>query len=193
MIKTTWRLFLLLTIITGCIYPHLITAIAQGCFGWQANGSIITDQGLAVGSKWIGQNFYNDAYFWGRPSATLAHPYNGLASGGSNLGPTNPVLLSTIKSRIAEYDFSHHPIPVDLITASASGLDPEISPEAAYYQIPRIAHARQLSESQIRALIESHTQSRTFNILGEPRVNVLNLNLALDTIRPLSPPNVNKP
>ncbi|MCX7119540.1 MAG: potassium-transporting ATPase subunit KdpC [Legionellales bacterium] len=183
MLTTTWRLFLLLTIITGYVYPLVITGLAQGVFPWKANGSILLEQGQAVGSKWIGQNFTSDDYFWGRPSVTSNGVYNGLASGGSNLGPSNPVLLDAMNARIAEHHWIQKPIPVDLVTASGSGLDPDISPEAAYYQMERVASARQLSVAQVQALILAHTRGRTLHLFGEPRVNVLQLNLALDALR----------
>ena len=183
MLTTTWRLFLLLTIMTGYVYPLVITGLAQGCFPWQANGSILMEQGQAVGSKWIGQNFTSDDYFWGRPSVTSNGVYNGLASGGSNHGPSNPALLDAMNVRISEHHWVQKPIPVDLVTASGSGLDPEISPEAAYYQMGRVATARQLPIAQVHALILAHTSGRTLHLFGESRVNVLQLNLALDALR----------
>jgi potassium-transporting ATPase KdpC subunit len=182
MITTTWRLFLLLTIMTGYVYPLVITGLAQIGFPWQANGSLLKIQDEVVGSKWIGQNFTYDTYFWGRPSATTKGGYNGLASGGSNLGPSNPALMETLYGRISAGHFIQMPIPVDLVTASGSGLDPEISPSAAYYQLARVATARKLPIEQVRTLILDHTSSRTLQFLGEPRVNVLQLNLALDAL-----------
>jgi K+-transporting ATPase ATPase C chain len=175
--RTNWRLFVLLTILTGYGYPLLMTGLAQLCFPWQANGSMLSRHGQIVGSRWIGQNFNSEAYFWSRPSE---YAYNGLASGGSNLGPANPKLISQIQARIAQRHFTTFPIPSDLVLASASGLDPEISPAAAYYQMARIAQARHISITQLQTLIQQQIASRTFGFLGEPRVNVLELNLALD-------------
>lgn len=179
MYTTTWRLFLLLTILTGYGYPLMITGLAQITFPWQANGSLLKIQEEVVGSKWIGQHFSNDAYFWGRPSSTN---YNGLASGGSNLGPSNPALIEALYQRISVGHFTQQPIPGDLVTASGSGLDPEVSPSAAYYQSERVAAARHLSVEQVHALILEYTSSRTMQLLGEPRVNILQLNLALDAL-----------
>ncbi len=185
-IKTAVILLILFSIITGLIYPMLVTAIAQILFSWQANGSLITQNGKTVGSVLIGQNFVDAKYFWGRPSATAPFPYNAEISSGSNLGPSNPDLLKSVKDRI---DNLHHAdpqnqnlIPIDLVTASASGLDPEISPLAAFYQVDRIAKTRNISPTIIEKLIQNSIQYRTFGILGEPRVNVLQLNLALDNM-----------
>jgi K+-transporting ATPase ATPase C chain len=177
-------LFAILTLLTGAIYPAVVTAFAQVLFPKQANGSLIrNDQGKAVGSELIGQAFSDPKYFWGRPSATSPHPYDAGASGGSNLGPTNPVLVDTVKARIetlraADPD-NRMPVPVDLVTASGSGLDPHISPAAAEYQIMRIAKARHIDANALRALVANHTEKRQWLIFGEPRVNVLRLNLAL--------------
>jgi K+-transporting ATPase ATPase C chain len=162
----------------------LITGIAQVFFPYQANGSLILKNNQLIGSKLIGQQFSDPKYFIGRPSATTPFPYNATASSGSNLGPNNPVLLQTVEKYIArlKQDDPQNKlsIPVDLVTASGSGLDPEISPFSAYYQAKRIARLRHLSEEQVNMLIQKHTKLRTFWILGEPRVNVLQLNLALN-------------
>jgi potassium-transporting ATPase KdpC subunit len=177
--------FLALTVLTGIVYPLVVTGVAQVVFPSQAGGSIVLRDGRAVGSTLIGQSFSDPKHFWSRPSATTPQPYNGLASGGSNLGPLNPALTDGIKARIdalrAADPTNKAPIPVDLVTASASGLDPDISLEAAYYQAPRVARARGLQLQAVRALVAAHAQGRWLGILGEPRVNVLDLNLALDT------------
>jgi K+-transporting ATPase ATPase C chain len=175
---------LLFTLITGGIYPALVTGLAQLLFPHQANGSLIVQDGKAVGSELIGQPFAEPAYFWGRPSATAPFPYSAAASSGSNLGPTNPALLEAIKGRIealkqADPD-NRAPIPVDLVTTSASGLDPHISPAAAFYQVSRVAKARGLLADQVQTLVTEHIEGRQWGVLGEPRVNVLKLNLALD-------------
>lgn len=177
-------LFGLLTLLTGVAYPALITVIAQVVFPDQANGSVLERDGKPVGSALIGQTFDDPSYFWGRPSATGPTGYNSAASSGSNLGPTNPALLDAIKGRVAAIRAAHPDqagaVPVDLVTASASGLDPHISPAAAEYQVSRVAKARGLTEEKVRQLITQHTEGRTFGVLGEPRVNVLRLNLALN-------------
>lgn len=179
-------LLLLLTAITGIAYPFAVTGIAQLVFPHQANGSLIERDGKPVGSALIGQSFTDPKYFWGRPSATTPQPYNGTASGGSNLGPTNPALADAVRQRTAALRAAdpdnHVPVPVDLVTASGSGLDPDISPAAALYQSNRVAHARGLPPDEVRALIDRYTQGRQFSVLGEPRVNVLELNLALDRL-----------
>jgi K+-transporting ATPase ATPase C chain len=173
-----------LTVLTGLIYPVAVTGIAQLLFPGQANGSLIMKDGKAVGSRLIGQPFDDPKYFWSRPSATSPFPDNAGSSGGSNLGPTNPDLQKAVQGRIdalraADAD-SHDPIPVDLVTASGSGLDPEISPAAALYQVHRVAKVRGLSEEKVRELVTQYTRGRQFGFLGEPGVNVLTLNLALD-------------
>jgi len=179
-------LLLLLTAITGIAYPFAVTGIAQLVFPHQANGSLILRDGKPVGSALIGQSFTDPKYFWGRPSATAPQPYNGTASAGSNLGPANPALRVAIKQRIAALRAAdpdnRAPVPVDLVMASGSGLDPDISPAAALYQSSRVAHARGLPPDGVRALIQRHTRGRQFGVLGEPRVNVLELNLALDRL-----------
>jgi potassium-transporting ATPase KdpC subunit len=174
-------LFVLLTVITGAAYPALVTLVAQLVFPSAANGSLIMKDGKAVGSELIGQPFDDPRYFWGRPSAT-SPAYNGASSTGSNLGPTNPAQFDAVKRRL-EAIRKEHPsgdVPVELVVASGSGLDPHISPKAAEFQIPRVAKARGMTESGVRRLIDGNTESRTFGVLGEPRVNVLNLNLGLD-------------
>lgn len=174
----------LMTAITGIAYPLAVTGLAQLLFPAQANGSLIEKDGKPVGSGLIGQSFTDPRYFWGRPSATTPQPNNGVSSSGSNLGPTNRALTDAARQRIdalrAADPGNTAPVPVDLVTASGSGLDPEISPAAAAYQVPRVARARGLSESQVRAMVAMATTGRQFGVLGEPRVNVLRLNLALD-------------
>jgi len=184
-------LFALLAIITGLVYPLVITGIAQAVFPRQANGSLIYRNGQPVGSALIGQPFDDPKYFWGRLSATSPFPYNAAASSGSNYGPLSSALTDAAQSRIdalkaADLSLAienNQPIPVDLVTASASGLDPHISVVAALYQVPRVARTRDLSEDQVRALVMQFTEGRQFGILGEPRVNVLKLNLALDELK----------
>jgi potassium-transporting ATPase KdpC subunit len=181
-------IFLLLTVITGLVYPGVVTVIGQMIFPYQANGSIIERGGHAVGSSLLGQPFSRPQYFWSRPSATAPRPYNGAASSGSNQGPTNPALQEAVQTRIAALRAADPgnplPVPIDLVTASGSGLDPHISPAAADYQMARVARLRGLEEAEVRKLIEQATEGRTFGVLGEPRVNVLRLNLALDAIKP---------
>ncbi|MCX6046691.1 MAG: potassium-transporting ATPase subunit KdpC [Chloroflexi bacterium] len=178
---------LLLTILTGLVYPLAVTGIAQVAFPYQANGSVMMSNGQKVGSALIGQDFSDPRYFWGRLSATGPAPYNAAASSGSNLGPTNPALLKAVQARVdalrAADPTNKALIPVNLVTASASGLDPQISPAAAEYQVARIAQLRNMSVDQVRQLVAKNTAGRQFDFLGEPRVNVLSLNLALDQVK----------
>jgi K+-transporting ATPase ATPase C chain len=184
MLRSALMIFLAMTLITGVGYPLVVTAVARVAMPGQATGSLLTRDGKAVGSGLLGQSFTAPGYFWGRPSATGPQANNGAASTGSNLSPTNPALLDAINGRakaLREADPGNTaPVPVDLVTASGSGLDPHISPAAALYQVARVARARGLSEASVRALVESRIEGRTFGLLGEPRVNVLKLNLALD-------------
>lgn len=177
----------LLTLITGVAYPLAVTGIAQLLFPEKADGSLIFKDGKPVGSGLLGQQFENPKYFWGRPSATTPMPYNTGSSSGSNLSQDNPVQIKAVQERAARLRAADPdnklPIPVDLVTASGSGLDPHISPAAAEYQIKRVAKARGMDESKIRELVAANTEKRTFGILGEPRVNVLKLNLALDEFK----------
>ncbi|MDR5801544.1 potassium-transporting ATPase subunit KdpC [Caballeronia sp. LP006] len=175
-------LLLALTVVTGLLYPAIVTALGQAAFSHRANGSIIERDGKAVGSELIGQQFDAPRYFWGRLSATTPNPYNASASSGSNLGPTNPALADEIKSRITALD-DPASAPVDLVTSSGSGLDPEISPAAAAYQVERVAKARGLPRARVETLVAQATSGRQFGLFGEPRVNVLKLNLALDDVR----------
>src|SRR2546422_5825530 len=173
-----------LTVVTGVVYPVVVTAVAQFVFPHQANGSLIAKDGKVVGSALIGQPFDDPKYFWGRPSATSPFGYNAGSSSGSNLSPTNPALVKAVQERVdalraADPD-AKAPVPVDLVTASASGLDPHISPAAALYQVHRVAKVRKLDEAAVQRLVEQHTEGRWLGLLGEPRVNVLELNLALD-------------
>jgi K+-transporting ATPase ATPase C chain len=179
-------LFALLTVLTGVIYPLVVTVIASVAFPDQARGSLIVRNGKPIGSQLIGQNFSDPKYFWSRPSATSPQPYNGASSGGSNLGPLNPALTDAVKMRIqalqAADPGNKAPVPVDLVTASGSGLDPHISVAAAQYQMARVARARGLNRSAIQALVAAHMRGRLWGVLGEARVNVLELNLALDDL-----------
>ena len=178
---------LVLTILTGVVYPLVVTGLAQLLFPAQANGSLIVKDGKVVGSALIGQPFDDPKYFWSRPSATSPFPDNAGASTGSNLGPTNPALKKAVQDRIdalraADPD-NKAPIPVDLVTASGSGLDPHVSLAAALYQVHRVATARKMDETKLRELVDQHTQGRQFGFLGEPGVNMLKLNLALDSLK----------
>ena len=186
LIRPAVTLFILLSVITGLIYPLLVTGIGQALFPQQAAGSLIERDGKLIGSRLIGQNFTDPKYFWGRPSATGPYPYNAAASGGSNLGPLNPALKEAVESRVKALRIADPgnaaPVPVDLVTASASGLDPHISPAAAEYQVTRVARARGLAPETVRNLVTQQTENRQWGIFGEPRVNVLELNLALDPL-----------
>jgi K+-transporting ATPase ATPase C chain len=178
--------FVVLTLLTGLAYPLLVTGISQGLMPRQANGSLIMKDGKPVGSSLIGQSFSDPKYFWSRPSATSPMANNASSSSGSNLGPTNPALVDAVTARVkALHDAdpgNQQPVPVDLVTASASGLDPHISPAAAEYQLARVARVRNLTPDTLRKVVAEHMEGRQFGILGEPRVNVLELNLALDAM-----------
>lgn len=186
-LKPTVMVFLVLTLLTGLVYPLIVTALAQLLFPHQATGSLIVRDGKIIGSELIGQYFDRPEYFWGRPSATSPFPYNAAASSGSNLGPTNPALAEAVQARIAMLKAAdpgnETPIPVDLVTASGSGLDPHISPASAAYQLGRVARARGLEQEVVEHLVAQHTESRQLGFLGERRVNVLRLNLALDKMK----------
>jgi K+-transporting ATPase ATPase C chain len=185
-VRPALTLLFLFTLLTGAVYPLLVTAVAQAAFPEQSNGSLISDDKGVRGSKLIGQPFDDPRYFWSRLSATTP-AYNGGASSGSNLGPLNPALKDVVKARVEALRTADPgntaPIPVDLVTASGSGLDPHISPAAALYQAKRVAAKRGLREDQVKALVAQHTEDRTLGVLGEPHVNVLTLNLALDHLR----------
>lgn len=180
-------LFFILTLITGVAYPLVVTGVAQTLFPAQAAGSLILRDGKAVGSELIGQNFTDPKHFWGRPSATGPMPYNASPSSGSNQGPLNPALTDAVKSRIealrAADPGNTQRVPVDLVTASASGLDPHISPAAASYQAGRVARARGLTNDKVQALVDAQTETPLLGFVGEPRVNVLKLNLAIDKLK----------
>ena len=184
MIRNTIMSLLLFTVLTGIIYPLAVTGIAQAVFPTQANGSIIAENGKAIGSSLLGQQFEDSKYFWGRLSATTPYPYNGSSSSGSNLGQSNPDLLKAVQARIqalhAADPSNRGQIPVDMVTASGSGLDPHISLAAAEYQVKRVAKSRNLDEAVVSTLVAKHTQGRWLNVIGEPVVNVLELNLSLD-------------
>ena len=185
-VRPAITLLILMSVITGIAYPLAVTGVARVLFPRQAAGSLIVKDGKPVGSRLIGQPFSDPKYFWSRPSATSPQPYNGLASGGSNLGPLNSALTDAVKARVAALQAAdptnHAPIPVDLVTASGSGLDPEISLAAAYYQAGRVARVRRLAADRVRALIADHSEGSLLGVIGEPRVNVLELNLALDDV-----------
>lgn len=186
-LRPTLVLLVLLSAITGVAYPALVTGVAQAVFPEQANGSLLLRDGKAVGSLLIGQPFTDPKYFWSRPSGTGPYPYNAGASTGTNQGPLNPALHDAVKARIAALRAADPgntaPIPVDLVTASGSGLDPHISPAAAAYQIGRIARVRGIPEQKVREVVARHTEGRTFQLLGEPRVNVLAANVSLDEVQ----------
>jgi K+-transporting ATPase ATPase C chain len=183
-LRPALMVLLLLTLVTGVAYPLLVTGIAQVVFPSQAQGSLIVKDGKIVGSRLIGQPFDDPKYFWSRPSATSPFADNAGASSGSNLSPTNPALVTAVQGRVdalrAADPANTAPVPVDLVTASGSGLDPHISPAAALYQVPRVARVRKLDPEAVRQLVERHIEGRSLGFLGEPRVNVLDLNLALD-------------
>ena len=187
LIRPVLVVFTALTVITGLLYPLAVTAIAKSVFPDQAAGSLVLRDGKPVGSSLIGQHFNDPKYFWGRPSATTPMAYNASASGGSNLGPLNPALTDAVKGRIEALRAAHAgnsaPVPVDLVTASGSGLDPHISVAAAVYQAGRVARQRKLPMPQVQQLIDQHSEGRLLGFIGEPRINVLRLNLALDAVR----------
>ena len=186
-LRPVFIVFLLLTVVTGIVYPLLVTGIAQLAFPEKANGSLIRSEGGYVGSELIGQPFDDPKYFWGRPSATPDFPYNAASSSGSNLGLSNPALAEAVTARVAALQKANpentSPIPIDLVTSSGSGLDPHLSPAAVFYQVPRVARARGLSEDRVRQLVGRFVEPRQWGFLGEPRVNVLKLNLSLDRLR----------
>ncbi len=183
-LRPAFVILVVMSLLTGIVYPLLVTGIAQGTMSAQANGSLIERHGKPAGSRLIGQPFDDPKYFWSRPSATSPYPYNAAASSGSNLGPLNSALVDAVAARIkalrAADPGDSAAVPVDLVTSSASGLDPDISPAAAAYQVERVAKARGLSAAKVRALVARYTQGRQLGFLGEPRVNVLALNLAID-------------
>jgi K+-transporting ATPase ATPase C chain len=189
LLRSAILMLAIFTLLTGLAYPVAVTALAQALFPHQANGSLIERNGLVIGSELIGQPFEDPGYFRGRPSATGTRPYNAAASGGSNLGPTNPALAEVVRLRIKALQASNPqnlvPVPVDLVTASASGLDPHISVAAALYQVSRVARERGLDEAELRTLVEEYKEGRQLGLFGEPRVNVLTLNLALDMAYPI--------
>ena len=186
-IRSAVILLLVLSLLTGLIYPLAVTGVAQALFSRQANGSLIEKNGQKIASELVGQSFKEPRYFWGRPSSTTPVPYNGISSTGSNLGPSNPDLKTAVQKRIAVLHVVDPnnllPIPVDLVTSSGSGLDPHISPAAALYQVSRVARVRGIREKEVAALVRAHIEDRQFGILGESTVHVLRLNMALDTLR----------
>jgi potassium-transporting ATPase KdpC subunit len=187
-IRPAVTLFLIMTVLTGIVYPFAVTGLAQVLFHDRAEGSLLMADGHAIGSRLIGQSFSDPKYFWSRPSATAPQPYNAIASGASNLGPLNPALTDAVGARIAALKAADPtnslPVPVDLVTASASGLDPDMSIAAARYQAARVARTRGLDPAAVQSLIDAHARGRLLGLIGEPRVNVLELNLALDALRP---------
>jgi potassium-transporting ATPase KdpC subunit len=187
LLKPAAVLLAIFTVLTGLLYPLAVTGLAQVLFPYQANGSLLRQGDRVAGSALIGQPFDDPRYFWGRPSATTPFPYNAAASTGSNLGPSNPALEAAVKARVAALRAADPgntlPVPVDLVTASASGLDPDISVAAALYQVSRVARARSLGVDAVRRLVEQHVAGRQFGVFGEPTVNVLSLNLALDGVK----------
>ena len=184
LLRPAISLFALLSVVTGLLYPMLVTGVARIAFPDAAAGSLIVRDGKPIGSALVGQNFSDPKYFWGRPSATAPQPYNAAASAGSNQGPLNPSLADAVKARVAALRAAdpgnQRPVPIDLVTASASGLDPHISPAAADYQVERVARTRHLEAKAVRQLVAENTEGRDLGVFGEPRVHVLNLNLALD-------------
>ena len=188
LVRPALALFAVLAVITGLVYPLALTAVAQGLMPVQANGSLIERNGQVVGSRLIGQAFDDPKYFWGRPSATAPVPYNAAASSGSNLAPSHPALVDAVRARIealrAAQPETTQPVPMELVTASASGLDPHVSPEAARWQISRVARARGMTPAELDALVQAHTERPWLGLIGMPRVNVLALNLALDARPP---------
>jgi K+-transporting ATPase ATPase C chain len=186
-LRAALKLLVLLTLLTGVIYPLVVTGLARLMFPRQASGALLRRGDAAVGSQLIGQSFSDPGHFWGRPSATTPQPYNALGSGGSNLGPLNPAFTDAVRIRVAQLRSldpgNSQAVPIDLVTASASGLDPQISVAAAAYQAERVARVRGIPIAAVRALIAAHTEGRLLGVIGEPRINVLELNLALDTLK----------
>jgi K+-transporting ATPase ATPase C chain len=186
-LRPVFMVFLLLSVLTGIVYPLLVTGVAQLAFPEKANGSLIRGEGVSAGSELVGQPFDDPKYFWGRLSATPDFPYNAASSSGSNLGPSNPALMEAVKARVAALQKADpentSSIPIDLVTSSGSGLDPHLSPAAVLYQVSRVARARGLSEDRVRQLVGQFIEPRQWGFLGEPRVNVLKLNLSLDRLQ----------